>query len=159
VLPSKDMCKKCGQSKAGHSHQFYYGTKTGQTSSRFVNTTTTTTTYKVLGDRWVHICNDCMRKMILRRGLGGLSLGILLGIYGAFGIDLGMDFGVLLMLLCWLIALIVMISNIVFLLKRGNENYKQHIAINLTKKEIMQSTMADTFWTTKQYGNLKIRTT
>lgn len=158
MLLTTDVCKKCSQRKTGHAHQFYYGVKTGQTSSTFVNTTTKTTTYRVLGDRWVHICRDCMRKMVLTRGFSGLAIGILLGVYGTFGIDLRMGFGIPLMLVCWIVALIVIISSLVFLSKGGNENFKQHLAINLTKKEIMQSTMADTFWTTRQYGNLKIRT-
>lgn len=157
MLPTIDVCKKCNLQKAGYSHQFYYGTKTGQTSSRFVNTITTTTTFNVLGSRLVHICNDCMRKVVLSRGLGGIFFGILLVIFGGFGIDLGMNCGVPLMLLCWLIGLIVVISHIVFLLKRGNENFKQNMVIKLTKKEIKQNTRADTFWTTKQFENLNIR--
>jgi hypothetical protein len=160
MLPAIDVCKKCNQSKVGASHQFYFGTKTGQTSSRSGRTTTTITTFNVLGSKWVHICDDCMRKMILTHGLGWLIFGIFLGLAG-YGFDRllssGGHFVPPYTILCGITGFIVVISNIVFLLKLGNENFKEKMAIKLSKQEVKKSNFADTFWTTKDYGKLNIR--
>jgi hypothetical protein len=156
MLPATDICKKCNQSKIGSSHQFYFGIQTGQTSRRSGRMTTTTTTYNILGNKWVHICDDCMRKMTLTRGLGRLFFGILLGLVG-FGWDrltAGSHVVYVYTWLCGIIGFIVVISNLVFLLQLGNENFKQQMAIKLSRKEIRQDSHANAFWTTKEFGKL-----
>jgi hypothetical protein len=159
MLPAVDVCKKCNQSKVGSSHQFHFGTRTGQTSSRSGRMTTTTTTYTVLGSKWVHICDDCMRKMTLTHGLGWLIFGILFGLAG-YGFDRllssGGHFVPPYSILCGITGFIVVISNLVFLLKLGNENFKEKMAIKLSKQEIRKSSSANTFWTTKDFGKLNI---
>ncbi len=159
MLPTIDICKKCSQSKLGLSHQFHFGTRTGQTSSRSGRMTTTTTSYNVLGSKRVHICNDCMRKMTLTHGLGWLIFGVLLGLAG-YGFDRllssGGHFVPPYTILCGITGFIVVISNLVFLLKLGNENFKEKMAIKLSRNEIKKDNGADTFWTTKDFGKLNI---
>lgn len=71
--PVSTICQSCQQSP-GDLYSFYYGNETGRTQKRSGKTTTTTTTYRIVGSMQVALCRSCVDKKGSRDAVVNLAL-------------------------------------------------------------------------------------